>query len=93
MSRSWISPSSFQAAASGLGAAVVDSLLEQEAVPLVPGGAPSRRDVAHVHVDSANTGLGPAAVEELLDGRRVRAVVTAAGIDACGRFEDVAAAD
>jgi NAD(P)-dependent dehydrogenase (short-subunit alcohol dehydrogenase family) len=80
---------------SGLGAAVVDAVLEAGGTPFVLD-----RDVKHVsaakaiEVDVADRAAVTAAVAqaaEALGG--LDAVVTAAGIDRCGKLEDVPADD
>lgn len=80
---------------SGLGAAVVDAVLESGGTPFVLD-----RDVRHVsaakaiEVDVADRAAVTAAVvqaAEALGG--LDAVVTAAGIDRCGKLEDVPADD
>lgn len=78
--------------ASGLGAAVCDALGEAGATPIVLDRSRPAGDHAWYEVDLADT-RGAEAVVELVaeeqDG--LDAVVTAAGIDACGRLEDVPA--
>ncbi|GIH72877.1 SDR family oxidoreductase [Sphaerimonospora thailandensis] len=80
--------------ASGLGRATALAVAKEGGRPLLidvnePGG-----DADHVRADLADRGQAERAVRELaeraggLDG-----VVTAAGIDACGRLEDIPAAD
>jgi NAD(P)-dependent dehydrogenase (short-subunit alcohol dehydrogenase family) len=74
--------------ASGLGAAVADAIAREGGTPVVLDLAPSEHD--HERVDLADTAAAEAAVARAaerhggLDG-----VVTAAGIDACGRLSDV----
>jgi NADP-dependent 3-hydroxy acid dehydrogenase YdfG len=81
--------------ASGLGAAVVDAVLKAGGTPVVLD-----RDISNVsavkafEVDVADRLAVEEAVRqaaETLDG--LDAVVTAAGIDRCGKLEDVAAED
>jgi NAD(P)-dependent dehydrogenase (short-subunit alcohol dehydrogenase family) len=81
--------------ASGLGAAVVDAVLKAGGTPVVLD-----RDIRNVsaakafEVDVADRAAASAAVRqaaETLDG--LDAVVTAAGIDRCGKLEDVPAED
>ncbi|MEN3344900.1 MAG: hypothetical protein V7635_1476, partial [Arthrobacter sp.] len=81
--------------ASGLGAAVVDAVLKAGGTPVVLD-----RDISTVsaakafEVDVADRAAVSAAVRqaaETLDG--LDAVVTAAGIDRCGKLEDVPADD
>ena len=78
--------------ASGLGLAVVEELLEAEARPLVLDLRPPPVEVEHVVVDLADGRAAELAVGELADrAGGLRAVVTAAGIDACGPREEVPA--
>jgi NAD(P)-dependent dehydrogenase (short-subunit alcohol dehydrogenase family) len=80
--------------ASGLGAAVVRGIAKEGGRPVVldrdsPGG-----DVEHVCVDLGDRQAAERAVHcaaRMTDG--LDAVVTAAGIDACGELSDVAAED
>jgi NAD(P)-dependent dehydrogenase (short-subunit alcohol dehydrogenase family) len=74
---------------SGLGAAVVDRLLAEGAEPHVLDLSPPKQDVPYGLVDLSQPGAAEDAVNRLLGGRDVRAVVTAAGTDACGRLGDV----
>jgi NAD(P)-dependent dehydrogenase (short-subunit alcohol dehydrogenase family) len=74
---------------SGLGAAVVDGVIKRGGVPIVVDRQPPAEDVPHQIIDLADSravsSLGP-----LLDRHGpLRAVVTAAGTDACGRFGEV----
>jgi NAD(P)-dependent dehydrogenase (short-subunit alcohol dehydrogenase family) len=78
--------------ASGLGAAVAHAVHEAGGTPVVldlhrpPNGFPARL------VDLADTRAAEAAVHEVAEEQgNLRGVVTAAGIDACGQLEDVAA--
>jgi NAD(P)-dependent dehydrogenase (short-subunit alcohol dehydrogenase family) len=78
--------------ASGLGAAVVDAVEKAGGRPLVLDRKPPSRDVPHLLVDLSDTRAAEQATAKLAtDG--LDAVVTCAGIDACGRLEDVRAAD
>jgi NAD(P)-dependent dehydrogenase (short-subunit alcohol dehydrogenase family) len=76
--------------ASGLGAAVAGAVAEAGGTPVVLDLAPPADGIGHALVDLADTAAAEAAVERVarehggLDG-----VVTAAGIDACGRLLDV----
>lgn len=80
--------------ASGLGAAVVDAVLEGGGTPLVIDRVPSRADVAHVVADLADSAAAEAAVEELLSrAGRLDGVFTAAGIDSCGPLGSVSTKD
>jgi NAD(P)-dependent dehydrogenase (short-subunit alcohol dehydrogenase family) len=76
--------------ASGLGAAIVDAVLEAGGTPAVLDRAAPRDDVASVEVDLSDSGAAHEAVEELV--AKVgppTGVVTAAGTDACGRLVDI----
>jgi NAD(P)-dependent dehydrogenase (short-subunit alcohol dehydrogenase family) len=76
--------------ASGLGAAVVDAVAAYGGTPVVLDLAEAADGVDAARVDLADTRAAEAAVRgaaERHDG--LDAVVTAAGIDACGRLEDV----
>jgi NAD(P)-dependent dehydrogenase (short-subunit alcohol dehydrogenase family) len=71
--------------ASGLGAAVVDAVLEAGGTPAVLDKSAPRVDVPSAQVDLADWASAAQAVDDLAD--RVgppTALVTAAGIDACG---------
>jgi NAD(P)-dependent dehydrogenase (short-subunit alcohol dehydrogenase family) len=76
--------------ASGLGAAVAEAVADAGGTPVVVDLRPPADGLAHVIVDLADSAAAQAAVEQVaaehggLDG-----VVTAAGIDACGRLVDV----
>jgi NAD(P)-dependent dehydrogenase (short-subunit alcohol dehydrogenase family) len=75
---------------SGLGRAVVVQLLAAGARPVVLDVRPPPLEVDHVEVDLADGRAAEAAVRELaarVDG--FAGVVTAAGIDACGRLDEV----
>jgi NAD(P)-dependent dehydrogenase (short-subunit alcohol dehydrogenase family) len=76
--------------ASGLGHAVVRAVHEAGGTPLVLDRRPPPADVAHRIVDLADGRAAEAAVRELVENHGdLRGVVCAAGIDACGRLEDV----
>jgi NAD(P)-dependent dehydrogenase (short-subunit alcohol dehydrogenase family) len=78
--------------ASGLGAAVVDAVEKAGGTPIVLDIAEPRRDVAWERVDLADTRAAEAAVRRVaqrLEG--LDAVVTVAGIDACGDLLEVPA--
>lgn len=81
--------------ASGLGAAVVDRVLAAGGTPVVlDRDISGTSGVKAFEVDVANREAVTQAVQEAgdtLDG--LDAVVTAAGIDRCGRLEDIAAAE
>ncbi|WP_051640398.1 SDR family oxidoreductase [Cellulomonas sp. URHE0023] len=76
--------------ASGLGAAVVDAITAAGGTPAVLDRVAPRDGVAHALVDLADSTATARAVEEIVD--RVGAptgLVTAAGIDACGRLDQI----
>ncbi|WP_454049326.1 SDR family oxidoreductase [Cellulomonas sp. Marseille-Q8402] len=76
--------------ASGLGAAVVDAVEAAGGKPAVLDRAAPRPGVPSVQVDLADSAAAAAAVEELaLTVGPPTAVVTAAGIDACGALTDI----
>ncbi len=76
--------------ASGLGAATVEAVTAAGGRPVVLDRAPSSADVEHETVDLADREATEEAVRAV--SRRtggIDAVVTCAGIDSCGRLEDV----
>lgn len=77
--------------ASGLGAAVTRALCEAGDAPFVLDLQPAP-GVDHIRVDLADTGATADAVRAAASrrGGRLDAVVTAAGIDACGPLAEVA---
>lgn len=80
--------------ASGLGAAVVDAVAEQGGQPVVLDRFPANSRHPQFAVDLADREAAEAAVRaasRAVDG--LDAVVTCAGIDACGRLEDIAGDD
>ncbi|MFI9009310.1 SDR family oxidoreductase [Actinosynnema sp. NPDC053489] len=82
--------------ASGLGAAVVRAVHELGGKPLVlDKAAPSSPEVADFEsVDLSDTRAAERAVKAIAERNGgLRAVVTAAGTDACGRLEDVPGPD
>ncbi len=80
--------------ASGLGAAVAAAVAERGGTPVVLDVAEPSNGVAYERVDLARTREAEQAVERVAGAHGgVDAVVTAAGVDACGRLEDVAAED
>jgi NAD(P)-dependent dehydrogenase (short-subunit alcohol dehydrogenase family) len=82
-------------AASGLGRAVAEAVTAAGGVPLLVDRAdPGVPDALTALVDLADTRAAESAVADLVArAGRLDAVVTAAGTDACGRMEDVPAAD
>jgi 2-dehydro-3-deoxy-L-rhamnonate dehydrogenase (NAD+) len=81
--------------ASGLGAAVVAAVRDSGGTPIVlDRDISSVGDVAAYAVDVADTAAVTAAVERAAsDAGGLDAVVTAAGIDRCGRLEDLSVDD
>ncbi|MBB5960249.1 NAD(P)-dependent dehydrogenase (short-subunit alcohol dehydrogenase family) [Saccharothrix tamanrassetensis] len=82
--------------ASGLGAAVVHAVHELGGRPLVlDKAAPTSDEVADFEsVDLSDTRAAENAVRAIADRNGgLRAVVTAAGTDACGRLDEVSATD
>jgi len=78
--------------ASGLGAAVAAAVAGSGGTPVVLDLQPPADDLAHEQVDLADTRATEAAVRRVAEAHGgLDAVVTAAGIDACGRLEDVEA--
>jgi NAD(P)-dependent dehydrogenase (short-subunit alcohol dehydrogenase family) len=76
--------------ARGLGAAVADAVAEQGGTPHVLDLNPPAADIAHERVDLANPREAEAAVRRAAEAHGgLDAVVTAAGIDACGDLADV----
>ncbi|MCD1143957.1 SDR family oxidoreductase [Kocuria sp. LUK] len=81
--------------ASGLGAALVEAVRAAGGTPIVLDRDTSALEgVAAYEVDVADTAAVTATVREAVEAAGgLEAVVTAAGIDRCGRLEDVAAED
>jgi NAD(P)-dependent dehydrogenase (short-subunit alcohol dehydrogenase family) len=77
--------------ASGLGAAVVHALGDSGFEPVSLDLQPSSNGVRHVHADLADTRGAEETVRELASEGGLFGLVTAAGIDSCGRLEDVPA--
>jgi NAD(P)-dependent dehydrogenase (short-subunit alcohol dehydrogenase family) len=76
--------------ASGLGAAVAEVLGEEGFTPVVLDRRPPADGLAWVEVDLAEPRAAEHAVREAAEGNGgLRAVVTAAGVDACGDLADV----
>jgi NAD(P)-dependent dehydrogenase (short-subunit alcohol dehydrogenase family) len=76
--------------ASGLGAAVAEAVHDAGGTPVVLDVRPAANGFAARTVDLADTRAAEAAVEAVAgEHGDLRGVVTAAGIDACGRLDDV----
>lgn len=77
---------------SGLGAAVVDALLQRGDRPCVIDLNPPKADVPFRQVDLSDTRAAEAAVEELADELGgLNGVVAAAGVDTPGKLDEVPA--
>jgi NAD(P)-dependent dehydrogenase (short-subunit alcohol dehydrogenase family) len=75
---------------SGLGAAVAHAVYERGGDPVVLDVNPPANGAVFEAVDLSRTREAEAAVERVAEQRGgISAVVTAAGVDACGRIEDV----
>jgi NAD(P)-dependent dehydrogenase (short-subunit alcohol dehydrogenase family) len=74
---------------SGLGAAVAELLAERGGTPVVLDLNQPSNGFAWEQVDLSDPRAAERAVEHVAARHRLIAVVTAAGIDACGRLEDV----
>jgi NAD(P)-dependent dehydrogenase (short-subunit alcohol dehydrogenase family) len=81
--------------ASGLGAAAVEAVVEHGGTALVIDRAVPPGPAKFARADLADRAATERAVRELLDdvGGRLDGVFTAAGIDSCGRLDEVPAAD
>lgn len=80
--------------ASGLGAAVCEAIAAVEGTPVALDRRQPRDSTAWEEVDLADTRAAEAAVARVARDRgRIDGVVTAAGIDVCGRLDEVAAGD
>jgi len=77
--------------ASGLGAAVADAVEKSGGTPIVLDIAEPRPGIAWEPVDLADTRGTEAAVRRIAEHLDLDAVVTVAGIDACGELADVPA--
>jgi NAD(P)-dependent dehydrogenase (short-subunit alcohol dehydrogenase family) len=77
--------------ASGLGAATASAVSAAGGTPLVLDLQQPADGIRGLTVDLTDTAAAEAAVEEIVTqaGGRLDGVVTAAGIDSCGRLEDV----
>jgi NAD(P)-dependent dehydrogenase (short-subunit alcohol dehydrogenase family) len=76
---------------SGLGRAIAAAVAKGGGRPVVLDVNRPADDVEHVLVDLADGRAAEAAVERAVDGCELAAVVTAAGVDACGSLDAVAA--
>jgi NAD(P)-dependent dehydrogenase (short-subunit alcohol dehydrogenase family) len=81
--------------ASGLGAATVRAVLAHGGRPLVLDRVPPAEDIPHRLVDLADTPATEQAIVELVaeQGGGLDGAFTAAGIDSCGRLDDVPSKD
>jgi NAD(P)-dependent dehydrogenase (short-subunit alcohol dehydrogenase family) len=81
--------------ASGLGAATAAAVQAAGGTPLVLDRVQPTESVAYQQVDLADTSAAAAAVDAVVkaSGGRLDGVFTAAGIDACGRLDEVPAED
>ncbi len=76
--------------ASGLGLAVAEAVAREGGTPVVLDRADPPFDVDHQIIDLADGRAAEAAVHRVLERHpRLTGVVTAAGIDACGRLDEV----
>ena len=77
---------------SGLGAAVVQAVAEAGGTPIVLDIQPPRQEgIAFHEVDVTDRAAVEAAVERAAEDGGLDAVITAAGIDRCGKLEEVPA--
>jgi NAD(P)-dependent dehydrogenase (short-subunit alcohol dehydrogenase family) len=75
---------------SGLGAATVEAVAAEGGTPVVLDRVPPAGDARHVIVDLTDRRAAESAVRDVSDQiGGIDAVVTCAGIDSCGRLEDV----
>jgi NAD(P)-dependent dehydrogenase (short-subunit alcohol dehydrogenase family) len=75
---------------SGLGAALVQGAIERRARPIVIDRRPPPHEVPHVIADLSDPRAAARVLTEFLATQPpLRAVITAAGTDACGRFDEV----
>jgi NAD(P)-dependent dehydrogenase (short-subunit alcohol dehydrogenase family) len=75
--------------ASGLGAAVANAVAERGGTPVVFDLNPPANGLAFERVDLSWTGEAEEAVRRVGETRGLDALVTAAGVDACGKLEEV----
>ncbi len=77
-------------AASGLGAAVADAIAREGGHPVSLDLRAPANGIAHEEVDLADARAAETVVRRVADEHEdLRGVVTAAGIDACGRLDEV----
>src|SRR3954454_11723481 len=75
---------------SGLGRAIADAVTRAGGTPVVLDLEPPEGDVDHELVDLSDSAAAEAAIERVAERHGdLRGLVTAAGIDACGRLTDV----
>ena len=75
--------------ASGLGAAVANAVAERGGTPVVFDLNAPANGLAFERVDLSRTGEAEEAVRRVGETRGLGALVTAAGVDACGKLEEV----
>jgi NAD(P)-dependent dehydrogenase (short-subunit alcohol dehydrogenase family) len=75
--------------ASGLGRAIAEAVAREGGRPVVFDLKPAQNGYEHRLVDLADTRSAEAAVREVAEDQGLDAVVTAAGIDACGRIDEI----
>ena len=75
--------------ASGLGAAVIDAIEKAGGSPVCFDIREPLRDVEHQLVDVGDTEAAEGSVVRVAERGQLNGVVTCAGIDSCGRLEDV----
>jgi NAD(P)-dependent dehydrogenase (short-subunit alcohol dehydrogenase family) len=75
--------------ASGLGAAVASAVAERGGTPVVFDLNPPANGLDFERVDLSRTDEAEEAVRRVAEARGLDSVVTAAGVDACGKLEDV----
>jgi NAD(P)-dependent dehydrogenase (short-subunit alcohol dehydrogenase family) len=80
--------------ASGLGNAIAEAVEDAGGTPIVFDLNPPSNGFEHRLVDLSDTRAAESAVRDAAEDRGgLDAVVTAAGVDACGRIEDIGGAD
>jgi NADP-dependent 3-hydroxy acid dehydrogenase YdfG len=75
--------------ASGLGRAIAEAVEGAGGTPVVLDLKPPANGFAHRLVDLSDTRAAEAAVREIAEEDGLGAVVTAAGVDACGRIDEI----